>query len=256
MRPRLIAGNWKMHKTASEAKAFMHDFLQIFQPTPGIEVLVAPPFTALAAVQQALQSTSVHLAAQNLFGMDEGAFTGEISPSMLKDLGCTYVIIGHSERRHHFKETSELINQKVHSALRHGLQPILCVGELFEERESGRTESVITAQLVEDLKDLTPEHMRLITFAYEPVWAIGTGRAATVDQAAEVHAHIRTTIEHKCGVPQDEIRVLYGGSVTAENAGQLFQSPQINGALVGKACLNPDSFARIIASATNIPNRS
>ena len=256
MRPRLIAGNWKMHKTASEAKTFMHDFLQIFNPIPGIEVLVAPPFTALAAVQQAVQSTSVHLAAQNVFGMDEGAFTGEISPSMLRDLGCTYVIIGHSERRHHFKETSKLINQKIHAALGHGLQPIFCVGELLDERESGRTESVITAQLVEDLQGLTQEQMRLITLAYEPVWAIGTGRAATVDQAAEVHAHIRSTINNSFGLPQDDVRILYGGSVTADNASQLFQSPQINGALVGKACLNPDSFAKIISSATSHSNRS
>jgi len=249
VRPRLIAGNWKMHKTISEAKDFVHDFLTIFQPKPGVEVVVAPPFIALSVVHHALQSTPIRLAAQNLFGKDEGAFTGEISAPMLKDLGCTYVIIGHSERRQHFKETNELINQKIHAALRHGLQPILCVGERLEEREAGLTESVISNQIVEGLNSLTPEQVSTITIAYEPVWAIGTGRAATSEQAAEVHAHIRSTITGKWGIAQDEHRILYGGSVTAENAGELFQSSQINGALVGKACLYPESFARIASLA-------
>ena len=249
MRPRLIAGNWKMHKTASEAKAFVHDFLQIFRPTPEVEVVVAPPFIALSVLQQALRSKTIHLAAQNMFGKDEGAFTGEISAPMLKDVGCTYVIIGHSERRQHFKETNELINQKIHAALVHDLRPILCVGELLEERESDRTESVITNQVVEGLKDVTPNQLNLITLAYEPVWAIGTGRAATVTQAAEVHALIRSTIGNKWGIAQNDLRIVYGGSVSTENAGQLFQSSQINGALVGKACLNPDSFAKLIALA-------
>jgi len=238
-----------MHKTVSEAKGFVHDFIQIFRPNPGVEVVLAPPFIALSAVYHALQSTPIRLAAQNLFGKDEGAFTGEISAPMLKDLGCTYVILGHSERRQHFKETNELINQKVHAALRHGLQPILCVGELLEERESGRTESVISNQLVEGLQSVTPEQASTITIAYEPIWAIGTGRAATLDQAVEVHVHIRSMISGKWGIAQDELRILYGGSVTAENAGQLFQSPQINGALVGKACLFPESFAKIASLA-------
>jgi triosephosphate isomerase len=238
-----------MHKTISEAKSFVRDFLTIFQPQQGIEVVMAPPFISLPAVHQALQSTPIRLAAQNLFGKDEGAFTGEISAPMLKDLGCTYVIIGHSERRQHFKETNELINQKVHAALRHGLQPILCVGERLEEREAGLTESVISNQIIEGLQEVGSEQMSTITIAYEPVWAIGTGRAATLDQAAEVHAHIRETIAGKWGVPKDVLRILYGGSVSAENAGQLFQSPQINGALVGKACLNPESFAKIISLA-------
>jgi triosephosphate isomerase len=236
-----------MHKTISEAKAFVHDFLTIFEPNPGIEVVMAPPFIALSVVHHALQSTPIRLAAQNLFGKDEGAFTGEISAPMLKDLGCTYVIIGHSERRQHFKETNELINQKIHAALRHGLQPILCVGERLEEREAGLTESVISNQIVEGLYSVTSEQMSTITIAYEPVWAIGTGRAATVDQAAKVHAHIRSTIDEKWGITKDVLRILYGGSVTAENAGELFQSSQINGALVGKACLNPESFAKIVS---------
>ncbi|UCE64667.1 MAG: triose-phosphate isomerase [Nitrospirota bacterium] len=249
MRPRLIAGNWKMHKTISEAKSFVRDFLTIFQPQQGIEVVMAPPFIALPAVHHALQSTPIQLAAQNLFGKDEGAFTGEISAPMLQDLGCTYVIIGHSERRQHFKETNELINQKIQAALGHGLQPIFCVGERLEEREAGRTESVISNQIIEGLREVSSEQMKTITIAYEPVWAIGTGRAATPDQAAEVHTHIRSTIAGKWGIAQDGLRILYGGSVTAENAGEFFQSSQINGALVGKACLNPESFARIASLA-------
>lgn len=239
-----------MHKTISEAESFVRDFLKIFQTKRGIEVAMAPPFIALSAVHQALQTTSIRLAGQNLFSKDEGAFTGEISAPMLKDLGCTYVLIGHSERRQHFQETNDLVNQKVHAALRHGLQPILCVGERLEEREAGLTESVISNQITEGLREVEAERMSTITIAYEPVWAIGTGRAATIDQASEVHAHIRETIAGKWGIGQDILRILYGGSVTPENAGTLFQSPQINGALVGKACLNPESFAKIISLAT------
>lgn len=239
-----------MNKTASEAKVFIHEFLQLYRPKPGIEVAVAPPFIALPVAHDALQATPIRLAAQNLFSKDEGAFTGEISAPMLKDLGCTYVIIGHSERRQHFKESNELIHQKIEAALQHNLQPIFCVGELLEERESGRTESVISQQIVEGLGAVTAEQMSLITIAYEPVWAIGTGRAATANQAAEVHTHIRSTIGSKWGVAKEELRILYGGSVTPENAGELFQASEINGALVGKACLNPESFARIATSAS------
>ena len=239
-----------MHKTISEARSLVHDFLTIFQPKAGVEVVMAPPFVALPAIHDALQSTPIGLAAQNLFSQDEGAFTGEISAPMLKDLGCSYVIIGHSERRQHFKETHTLINEKIHAALRHGLQPIFCVGEHLEERESGRTESVIANQIIEGLQEVGAEQIRTITIAYEPVWAIGTGRAATVDQAAEVHTHIRETIAGKWGIAKDALRILYGGSVSGDNAGQLFESPQINGALVGKACLNPESFAKISSLAS------
>ena len=238
-----------MHKTIGEAKSFVRDFLTIFHPKQGIEVAMAPPFIALAAVHHALQGTPIRLAAQNLFSKDEGAFTGEISASMLKELGCTYVIIGHSERRQQFKETNELINQKLHAALRHGLQPIFCVGERLEEREARLTESVLSNQIIEGLREVGAEQMSTVTIAYEPVWAIGTGRAATIEQATEAHAHIRDTIAGKWGIAKDGLRILYGGSVTADNAGQLFKSPQINGALVGKACLNPESFAKIISLA-------
>jgi triosephosphate isomerase len=246
MRPKLIAGNWKMHKTVQDAVLFIKDFSRIYSPRPEVEVAVAPPFITLQAVRQAIGETSIQLAAQNLYWADEGAYTGEISPPMLREIGCKYVIVGHSERRQLFGEGNELINQKVCAALRHGLFPILCVGELAEERDSGLTESVVGTQLLASLKDLTPEQVAQVTIAYEPVWAIGTGRAATVDQAAEVHKQIRLTIKHKWAIPENEIRVLYGGSVSQDNAKDLFSSPEINGALIGKACLNPESFATII----------
>lgn len=242
-----------MYKTTSQARSFIDNFLKIFKPQKGIEVAMAPPFIALPAVHQALKGNpkglSIRLAAQNLYSQDEGAFTGEVSAPMIKELGCEYVIIGHSERRQHFMETNEFINQKVHAALRHDLEPILCVGERLTERENGQTESVIDTQVVQGLEGVKSEQMSSITIAYEPVWAIGTGQAATVGQAAEVHAHIRKTITEKWGVSEDQLRILYGGSVSPDNAGPLFQDPQINGALVGKACLNPESFASIISLA-------
>jgi len=245
----LIVGNWKMYKTASEGLSFVQAFLQRYQGENSVDVVMAPPFTALQSLQSALQTTTISLAAQNVFCEDEGAFTGEVSPLMLKDLGCQYVILGHSERRQHFGETNSLINRKVHSALNHQLKPILCIGELLEERESGQTNVVIKKQLLEGLKGISAEHMAHVTIAYEPVWAIGTGKAATVDQATDVHAHIGTILEHSWRITREAIRILYGGSVNPDNAEALFHSPQINGALVGKACLNPDSFAKIICSA-------
>ncbi len=245
----LIAGNWKMFKTASEARLFIQDFLKIYTPTDSVEVLIAPPFTALQAVHDALGSTTIALAAQNVCGEKEGAFTGEISPLMLKDLGCKYVIVGHSERRQHYGETNSLINQKIHSVLAHDLLPILCVGESLEERQAGHTPRVIEKQIQEGLHNIAADQVRQLTIAYEPVWAIGTGLAATVEQATEVHIQIGQVIEEKWKIDRQDIRILYGGSVNAENATSLFQSSAINGALVGKACLNPDTFAKIIFSA-------
>ncbi|MGB0910657.1 MAG: triose-phosphate isomerase [Nitrospirales bacterium] len=249
MRPPLIAGNWKMYKTPSEAKLFVQDFLKLYNSSTPVEVLIAPPFTALSVINDAIQETSIVLAAQNIFGEPEGAYTGEISPSMVKDLGCTYVILGHSERRHHFGETNHFINQKIHSALTHDLIPILCVGESLEERQAGQTHDLIKKQLLEGLRNLTKDQIRQLTIAYEPVWAIGTGLAATVDQATEVHTHIGKAIAEKWGIDRHDIRILYGGSVNPENAANLFQSSEINGTLIGKACLNPDSFAKIISCA-------
>ena len=251
MRSTLIVGNWKMYKTASEAKAFGEAFLQHYQPHASVEVAVAPPFVALQTLHNILSSTKIALAAQNVFWKDDGAFTGEVSVPMLQDIGCTYIIIGHSERRQHFGEDNNLINQKVHAIASHGLRPILCVGESLEERESGKTEAIIDVQLQEGLHGLSDEQLRNITIAYEPIWAIGTGLAATTQQATDVHLHIRETITKQWGIPKDSIRILYGGSVNPDNAHDLFQSTQINGALIGKACLNPESFAKIISFAEN-----
>ncbi len=245
MPKRIIVGNWKMHKTISQAEALIRQIIELYQPDPSVELAVAPPFVALESVNRLLTTTPIKLAAQNVCGKNEGAFTGEISPPMLQELGCHYVILGHSERRHLFGETDQAINEKVHAALQQGLQPILCIGERLEERESDQTHSVIQHQLQRGLAGLEAKDLENLTLAYEPVWAIGTGKAATVDQASEVHSAIRSSVATGWKLNPEHIRILYGGSVTADNAQTLFQSPQINGALVGKACLNSESFVKI-----------
>jgi triosephosphate isomerase len=242
---RFIVGNWKMHNTISQAEVLIREILAIYHPNPSVELAMAPPFVAIQAASHLLAPTPITLAAQNVCAKDEGAFTGEISPPMLKDLGCQYVIIGHSERRHVFGESDEVINEKIHAALRHDLRPIFCIGERLEEREAGQTHSVIQHQLQTGLAGLEPKDLGNVTIAYEPVWAIGTGRAATVEQATEVHAAIRSSLMTHWKLNSEQIRILYGGSVTADNAHALFQSPHINGALVGKACLNSESFVKI-----------
>ena len=242
---RFIVGNWKMHNTISQAETLIREILAIYQANPSVELAMAPPYVALQTASHLLATTPIQLAAQNICAKDEGAFTGEISPPMLKDLGCQYVIIGHSERRHLFGESNEVINEKIHAALRHELQPIFCIGERLEEREAGQTHSVIQHQLQTGLAGLEPKDLGNVTIAYEPVWAIGTGHAATVEQATEVHAAIRSSLTTHWKLNSERIRILYGGSVTADNAHTLFQSPQINGALVGKACLNSESFVKI-----------
>jgi triosephosphate isomerase len=242
---RFIVGNWKMHNTISQAETLIQEILGIYQANPSVELAVAPPHVALQAVARLLAPTPITLAAQNVCAKDEGAFTGEISPPMLKELGCQYVIIGHSERRHFFGESDKAINEKIHAALRHDLQPIFCIGERLEEREAGQTHSVIQHQLHTGLAGLEPKALGNVTIAYEPVWAIGTGHAASVEQATEVHAAIRSYLTTHWNLNSEQIRILYGGSVTADNAHALFQSPHINGALVGKACLNSESFVKI-----------
>ena len=245
MPKKFIVGNWKMHNTISQSETLIRDILALYQPHPAVELMVAPPYVTLQTAANLLKTTSITLAAQNMCAKDEGAFTGEVSPPMLKELGCQSVIIGHSERRHLFGETDESINEKICAALHHGLQPIFCVGERLEEREAGHTHSVIEHQLQAGLASLETKDLDSIIIAYEPVWAIGTGKAATVDQATEVHSAIRSTIATHWSINAEQIRVLYGGSVTADNAQALFQSPQINGALIGKACLNSESFVKI-----------
>lgn len=254
MRKPLIVGNWKMNKTASEAAAFIRDLRERVPASPHADVVLAPPFTALESARNALGSSSYFsLAAQNVHWETHGAFTGEVSAPMLRDLGCRYVIVGHSERRTLFGERDEHIQMKVLAALRHGLSPILCVGESLAHREAGRTESIVTAQLSGSLGGLTTQDLATVTIAYEPVWAIGTGRAATTEQAVTVHRSIRLFIETGWdNKTASAIRILYGGSVTPQNIESLLGSDAIDGALVGGACLDPDSFATIITVAQTL----
>lgn len=247
MRTPLIAGNWKMNKTASEAARFVRELVQAPLPTSMIEIIIAPPFTALAAVREALGQTSlIGLGAQNIHWEDRGAFTGEISAPMLKDLGCRYVILGHSERRAQFGERDDLIRKKLLAALTHGLSPILCVGESLHERDSGITAEVIERQLKGCLAGFEPAQLVPLTIAYEPVWAIGTGKAATPKQAVEVHQLIRRTLETGWSASvATTTRILYGGSVTPQNVEGFLAFSDIDGALVGGACLQVDSFASI-----------
>jgi triosephosphate isomerase len=245
----LIAGNWKMNKTIEEAKALVEALLPQIEGVEYCEVALCPPFTALTAVAELIDLSEVHLGAQNCAWEESGEFTGEVSPAMLKEIGCTYVILGHSERRRIFAETDEMINKKVLAALRCDLDPILCIGETREEREANRTNEVVQRQLRACLKDVTPEQVASIVIAYEPVWAIGKAalRAATPEEAQEVHAFIRRTF----GLLYDEVLadslcILYGGSVKPDNIKELMAQADIDGALVGGASLKAESFARIV----------
>ena len=252
MRKPLIVGNWKMNKTASETADFIRDLhTRLPAASPNADVVIAPPFTSLESARKALGPSSwVSLGAQNVHWETHGAFTGEISAPMLRDLGCRYVIVGHSERRALFGERDETIQKKVRAALTQGLSPILCVGESLAEREAGQTESVVTTQLAGSLAGFTAQDLVAVTIAYEPVWAIGTGRAATTEQAVAVHRSIRTFVATSWGeASASTIRILYGGSVTPQNIASLLASDAIDGALVGGACLNPDSFATIVGIA-------
>jgi triosephosphate isomerase (TIM) len=253
VRTTLIVGNWKMHKTASEAARFVVELSGAIPNSPAAEIVLAPPFTALASVRTALGPASpIALGAQNLHWEQQGAFTGEISGPMLRDLGCTYVIVGHSERRTLFGEQDADVHKKVRSALICGLRPILCVGESLDHRTAGRTESIVTGQLAAGLADLTSDDLEKITIAYEPVWAIGTGHAATTDQAATVHRTIRAHIAAGWNTQTAaRLRILYGGSVTPHNAESLLSESEVDGALVGGACLKTESFATIALAALN-----
>ncbi len=253
MRKTLIVGNWKMNKTGSEASAFIRDLVQALPAPRSIEVVLAPPFTALASVRAGLPpSCPIELAAQNLFWEDHGAYTGEVSAPMLRDAGCRYVILGHSERRNLFGERDETIHKKVRAALRHGLRPILCIGESWAEREQGATERVLTQQLTGSLADLTAADLATVSIAYEPVWAIGTGKAATPDQATAAHQTIRGFLSARWSTAADSARILYGGSVTPQNIESFLKSPDIDGALIGGACLQIDSFVKIAAVAESM----
>ena len=243
----LIAGNWKMNKTVPEAVALAARLAQTVGDFEQREVLVAPPFTALLEVHRALAGSRVLLAAQNMHAEDAGAFTGEVSPVMLLSAGCTHVILGHSERRQLFGETDESVNCKALQAVRKGLRPIVCVGETLAEREAGRARAVVETQLKAGLNSLTREDLSRIILAYEPVWAIGTGRTATPAQAQEMHGFIRGLLS---GLFDPEsagaTRILYGGSVKPDNISELMAEPDIDGALVGGASLKAEDFEKIV----------
>jgi triosephosphate isomerase (TIM) len=243
----IIAGNWKMNKTVSEAVELIRHLRTLLSGVEGVEVAVAPPFTALHAVCKEVEGSSIRPAAQNLFWEEKGAFTGEVSPVMLKDLGCRYVIIGHSERRQSFGETDETVNKRMKAALNHGLNPIFCVGETLREREEDKAFLIIGSQLEGGLKGIAEKEMERVVVAYEPVWAIGTGKTAAPEQAEEVHLFIRQKLEKLYSREiSGEIRIQYGGSVTPENVKGLMSQKNIDGALVGGASLNADIFSKIV----------
>ena len=245
-----VVGNWKMHKTVAEARALAAGVRDGVRDFGDIDVALAPPFTALAAVGEVLKGSAVGLAAQTMHEAAKGAFTGEISPALLKDVGCTHVILGHSERRHLFGETDQAIMKKARAALDHSLIPILCVGETLQERETSRTFDVVERQTEHALRHVTPEEAARSVVAYEPFWAIGTGKTASPGQAQEVHTFIRKLVarSHGDGVAR-VIRILYGGSVKPDNASLLIAEPDVDGALVGGACLEAPSFLGIIAAS-------
>ncbi len=242
-----IAGNWKMNKTVREAVDLVRELKTAISGAGGVEIAVAPPFTALFAVHREIEGSPIRLAAQNLYWEEKGAFTGEISPIMLKEAGCHYVIIGHSERRQYFGETDESVNRRIKAALSQSLKVIFCIGETLQEREGEKTFSVLETQMEGGLKELGPGQIRNMVIAYEPVWAIGTGKTATPRQAEEVHSFIRMKLEKIYSREvSEEIRIQYGGSVTPENIRRLMEQPNIDGALVGGASLKADSFSKIV----------
>lgn len=250
MRRPFIAGNWKMNMDRAGAVALAEGVAQGVAGSAGVDVAVCPPFVYLDAVAKALAGSAVGLGAQNMYHEAKGAFTGEISAAMLCDIGCKYVILGHSERRHVLGETDEAINKKVHAALAAKLTPILCVGELLAEREAGQTQDVIRRQFNGSLAGLSAEEMARIVIAYEPVWAIGTGKTASPEQAEEVHLDLRRIMADRYNEQvAQEVRIQYGGSVTPDNAAELLAQPDIDGALVGGASLKTPSFLAIVAAA-------
>ncbi len=246
MRRPVIAANWKMFKTTGEAQAFAEAFLPLVKDAQEVDVVLAPPATALSTLSRALEGSAVHLASQNVCAEEEGAFTGEIAPRMLTDLGCRYGIVGHSERRTLYGETDEQVAAKAAALLSHDVLPIVCVGETLEQRETGQTFAVVGVQLQESLAKIPPDRAAQVVVAYEPIWAIGTGKTATPEIAQEVHAMIRERLREQFGAAGDEMRIQYGGSVKPANAKVLMGQPDIDGALVGGASLDPESFSQIV----------
>jgi len=242
-----MAGNWKMYKTAAETSSFFEKFIPLVAGASHAEVVICPPFVNIAAAVDAARSTAIGIGAQDVFWLKEGAYTGEVSAPMLAAAGCRWVIIGHSERRQYFHETEETVFKKTVAALDAGLTPIVCVGERLEERESGSTEAVLSAQFTGGIAGLTPEQFARIVIAYEPVWAIGTGKTATPEMAAAAHMFLRSEIEDKFGPSASaSCRILYGGSVKPDNVKGLMDQEDIDGALVGGASLDAASFGAIV----------
>ncbi len=247
MRKPVMAGNWKMYKTPAETAAFLEKFRPLAGSPAHCEVVICPPFTNLAAAVEAAKGTAIRVGAQNIGWAKEGAFTGEVSGPMIQATGATHVIIGHSERRQYFCETDETVLKRTQAALEFGLAPIVCVGERLDERESGRTEAVLTSQFQNGIAGLTEQQFDRIVIAYEPVWAIGTGKTATPEIAADAHRVIRAQVRGRFGkAAGDVIRILYGGSVKPDNVKSLMAQPEIDGVLVGGASLDPGSFASIV----------
>jgi len=247
MRVPVIAGNWKMYKTAGEAAAFVRAFLPLVSSVRGAEIVLAPSYPAIGAVAQLVQGSGIGVASQNVHFADEGAFTGEVSTRMLKDAGATHCIIGHSERRQYYAETDDAVSRKVRAALTAGLTPILCVGEMLPDRDGGKTFDVVGRQVAGGLKGIPAAVASRVIVAYEPVWAIGTGKTAAPAQAQEVHAFLRGRLKELWGGGgADSVRILYGGSVKPDNIAALMANEDIDGALVGGASLSPESFAKIV----------
>jgi triosephosphate isomerase len=251
VRKPVIGANWKMNRgTPSEAKEMLLEFIPMVKEIENVEIVVAPPYTSINKTLELLKNSNIKVGAQNMYFEESGAFTGEISPLFLKKIGCEYVILGHSERRNIFNETDELINKKVRKALERMLSPIVCIGEHLEEREKGNTKNIIENQFNLTFKGMTKEQMKKIIIAYEPIWAIGTGKTATPEQAEEIHVFIREIIEEKYDKDTaNGIRIQYGGSIKPSNAKELFNKANIDGGLVGGASLQAESLYEIIKSA-------
>jgi triosephosphate isomerase len=253
MRRFFIAGNWKMNKNPAEASLLANDLKNALSDIEGVDMAVAPTDLALSSVVQRLQHTNIHVSAQNIHTEPAGAYTGNVSAEMFKSAGCTYAIVGHSERRKYHDETNESVNQKTKAALRGGLLPIVCVGETLEEREAGQALNVVISQVAAALEGIPNDQLTSVTLAYEPVWAIGTGHTATPEQAQEIHGAIRTWLKQQLpSFVAQQLRIQYGGSVKPSNAASLLTQPDIDGALVGGASLNAESFKAIVAAAAAI----
>lgn len=253
MRRVIIAGNWKMNKNISESLELANSIKRSVYDIQEIEIVLCPPFTSLSDVKEVIMDTNIRLGAQDVYWEKEGAFTGEVSAGMLKNIGCAYCVIGHSERRQFFHETNEAVNKKARALLREGIRPIVCVGEKLEERKAGNAFAVVKDHVVNSLAGITRDEMLNTVIAYEPVWAIGTGVNATKDQAEEVHKYIRDLLKNMYGEEiANSVRIQYGGSVKPENIKELISEPDVDGALVGGASLKADSFTQIIKNCLTL----